>query len=476
MHDDVSTSTPPGGKTAAGLTKVRRAAASGFAGSTLEYYDFAVYGNAAAIVLPQVFFPGNSPALALISSLATYAVGYVARPIGAVVLGNLGDRVGRKNVLVLSMMLMGVSTLLVGLLPTFAQVGLLAPILLVTLRLVQGFAVAGELAGASAMIVEHSPDGKRGFYASFGVMGTQFGAILGALAFIPLDAALTTEAFQSWGWRVPFLLSAVVIIAALVIRSKVEESPVFRETASEGTRSKTPIVTVFRENHWTVLRVVLIGFAQVLGTTGLVFGAAYATQESYGIGMAPSVYLWVPVAANVCAVVLIPLFGRLSDHIGRRPMMIFGPLVGGLLAFPYLLAVQNENIVLTFVLAIVMVGIFFQAWNATFSSFVQELFPTSVRVSGFSVSFNIGLLIAAFLPMTFTAVAPPDRAEQVPLIIGLVTLGMCLIAAIAAWTCPETSTKKLAHGTEDANESEADEKSRAGVRPGDSERAAEHVV
>jgi MFS family permease len=455
MSDDVSTSTTRGpAATKDPTTKVRRAAASGFAGSTLEYYDFAVYGNAAAIVLPQVFFPVESPAIALISSLATYAVGYVARPIGAVVLGNLGDRVGRKNVLVFAMTLMGISTFLVGILPTYAQVGILAPILLVLLRLIQGFAVAGELAGASAMIVEHAPDGKRGFYASFGVMGTQFGSILGALAFIPLDAMLSTEAFQTWGWRIPFLLSAIVVIAAMVIRSKVEESPVFREQASEGPRAKTPIVTVFKESHWTVLRVVLIGFAQVLGTTGLVFGAAYATQKPYGIGMAPSVYLWVPVAANVCAVLLIPLFGRLSDHIGRRPMMIFGPLIGGLLAFPYLLSVQNGHIVLTFLLAIVMVGIFFQVWNATFSSFVQELFPTNVRVSGFSISFNIGLVIAGFLPTIFAAIAPPERTAQVPMIIGLTTLGMCVVAAIAAWTCPETNTRTF---DQDADAQEAHE-------------------
>src|SRR4051795_7610600 len=187
-------------------TMARRAAWSGWIGRTLEHYDFSIYAEASALVFPAVFFPSVNPTVALIASLLTYGVGYVARPLGAFVLGNWGDRHGRKNVLVLAMLLMGVSTLAVGLLPTYQQVGVLAPALLVLLRLIQGFAVAGELGGASAMIVEHAPFGRRGYYASFALQGTQAGTILGAAIFLGLSAALPDETFQTWGWRIPFLL------------------------------------------------------------------------------------------------------------------------------------------------------------------------------------------------------------------------------------------------------------------------------
>ncbi|WOP19316.1 MFS transporter [Raineyella sp. LH-20] len=422
---------------------IRRAAASGFAGSTLEYYDFTVYASAAAIVLPQVFFPSGNPTVALIASLATYAVGYVARPIGAFVLGHLGDRYGRKQILVYAMMLMGVSTFLVGVLPTYHQVGILAPILVVILRLAQGFAVSGELAGAGAMIVEHAPEGKRGFFASFGTMGTQIGGILGAAAFIPLDAALPTDQFLAWGWRVPFLLSALVVIAALIIRNQVEETPVFLDETKSGKPAEVPFITIFRRHPTTVLRAVLMGMANVLGTTAVVFGTAYATQKSYGIGLRPSTFLWVPVAANVVAATIIPLIGRFSDRIGRRPMMIFGPICGGLLAYPYLVAVEHKNVPLTFGLAILMFGVCYSFWNATFASYIQELFPTSARVTGFAVSMNIALLITSFLPTIFAMIAPPGTAN-VPLVIGGATLGLAVVASLSALLSPETAHRSLA--------------------------------
>src|SRR3954452_13205776 len=191
----------------------KKAAASGWMGSALEYYDFFIYAQAAALVFPTVFFPEGDPQVAIVSSLAIFGVGYVARPLGAFVLGHWGDTHGRKNVLVLCMLLMGASTFAVALLPTYEQVGLLAPALLVGLRLIQGFAVGGEISGASAMIVEHSPFGRRGFFASFALQGVQGGQLLAAAVFLPLSAVLPEDAFMSWGWRIPFLLSAVVVVA-----------------------------------------------------------------------------------------------------------------------------------------------------------------------------------------------------------------------------------------------------------------------
>ena len=415
----------------------KKAAASGWVGSALEYYDWFIYAQAAALVFPSIFFPGGNPTVALIASLGTYAVGYVARPIGAFFLGQWGDKHGRKNVLVLAMLLMGISTFAVALLPTYDQVGILAPVLLVTLRLVQGFAVAGELSGASAMIVEHAPFGRRGFYASFALQGTQAGQIIAAAVFLPLSAVLSDEAFMSWGWRIPFLLSAFVVFAGYIIRRRVDETPVFMQEKAHHEIPKMPIVQVLRESGLNVVRAVCMTLVNVVGVTVAVFGAAYATQPGYGVGMSTTVYLWIPVLANVVALALIPFFGDLSDRFGRRPLMIFGSLSSGALAYAYLYAVSQNNVVLTIILAILMWGTLYQVWNATFASFFQELFPSRTRVTGFAVSQNIGLLITAFLPSIFAAGAPPGSAN-VPLTIGSICFGITVIGAIAAWSARET--------------------------------------
>ncbi|WP_374727563.1 MFS transporter [Haloactinomyces albus] len=415
----------------------KKAAASGWIGSALEYYDWFLYGTAAALVFPGIFFPEGHPAIALIASLGTYAVGYVARPIGAVVLGHWGDKRGRKNLLFLCMMMMGASVFAIGVLPTYGQIGILAPILLVLLRLVQGFAVAGELSGASAMITEHAPFGRRGYYASFSLHGTQGGQILAAGAFLPLTAILSDEAFQAWGWRIPFLLSVVIMVAGYVIRRRVEETPVFLDKNAQQETAKAPILEVLRKSGLDVVRAVCMTLVNVIGVTVSVFGAAYATQSGYGIGMSESVYLWIPVVANLVALAVIPWFGDLSDRFGRRPLMIVGSLGAGLLSYAYLFAVSQNNVPLAVIFAILTWGVLYQVWNATFASFFQELFPARTRVTGFAISQNIGLAITAFLPSIFTLVAPPG-SSHVPLTVGTLCFGITIIGALAAWSARET--------------------------------------
>ena len=224
-----------------GRRQTRMAAASGWIGSALEYYDFFIYATAASLVFPQTFFPSSNPTVAIVASLATYGVGYVARPVGAFVLGYYGDVHGRRNVLLVCLFLMGLSTMAVGLVPTYAQAGVWAPILLVVLRLIQGFAVAGEISGASSMILEHAPFGRRGYFASFTLQGVQAGQILAAAVFLPLSYALSKEAFLSWGWRVPFLLSVLVLIVGIIIRREVEETPAFREEQAKHTTPTAPV-------------------------------------------------------------------------------------------------------------------------------------------------------------------------------------------------------------------------------------------
>src|SRR5580692_2813259 len=247
-----------------GAHQSKKAAASGWIGSALEYYDFFIYATAASLVFPQIFFPSENPTVAIVASLATYGVGYVARPIGAFFLGHWGDTHGRKTVLLVCMFLMGLSTMAVGILPTYQQVGLLAPTLLVILRLIQGFAVAGEISGASSMILEHSPFGRRGFYASFALQGVQAGQILAAAIFLPLAHYMPEDAFNAWGWRIPFLLSFLVIVAGYIIRREVAETPAFAEEGARGEVPRSPIVQAFALSWKDMLRVVCMALMNVI--------------------------------------------------------------------------------------------------------------------------------------------------------------------------------------------------------------------
>ncbi|WP_026548109.1 MFS transporter [Paenarthrobacter nicotinovorans] len=442
---DPHTSPEPitGPESSTGGKDPKKAAMSGWIGSALEYYDFALYSLAATLLFPTIFFPTENPTVGIIASLATYAVGYVSRPLGAVILGAYGDRHGRKKVLVFAMLLMGFATFAVGLLPTYGQVGLLAPVLLVILRLIQGFAVAGELGGASAMIVEHSPDAKRGFFASFSLQGTQVGSILATAVLIPLAAFLPDEQFHAWGWRLPFLLSAVVILAGYVIRRRVDEPPAYlAQSGDAAAKRRFPLVDLLRTHPWVLIRCVIMTFTNVIGMATLIFGVSFATQKGYGIGFSSSEFLWVTLAANVAAVLTIPLFGALSDKIGRRSLMVAGGLAGGLLTVGYLWAIEQRSLPLVFVCVVIVQGILFQMWNATFATFFQEQFPMRMRVTGFAVSQNIGLMIASFFPSLFTAIAPPGSAN-IPLVIGLTTLGICAVSAVATLLSSDTRGKSL---------------------------------
>jgi MFS family permease len=420
-----------------GRHQTRKATASGWIGSALEYYDFFIYATAASLIFPQIFFPKGDPKTAIIASLATYGVGYVARPIGAFFLGHWGDTHGRKNVLIICMFLMGFSTVAVGLLPTYDQVGLWAPAMLVLLRLVQGFAVAGEISGASSMILEHAPFGRRGFYASFTLQGVQAGQIMAAAVFLPLAHFMPTEAFNSWGWRIPFLLSFIVIVAGYIIRREVDETPAFAEEAQQGVVPKAPMLQAIQESWRDMLRVICMALMNVIPVVTSIFGAAYAVQPGYGIGFSKDVYLWIPVLGNIVAVLVIPFVGNLSDKIGRRPPIIVGALASGLLSFGYLYAISIHSVPLAIAMSLLMWGVVYQGYNAVFPSFYPELFPTRTRVSAMAISQNLGTLVTAMLPALFATVAPPG-AEGIPVMIGSLTLLVCIVAAISAFTARET--------------------------------------
>ena len=420
-----------------GRHQSKKAAASGWIGSALEYYDFFIYATAAALIFPQIFFPKGDPGIAIIASLATYGVGYVARPIGAFVLGHIGDTHGRKQVLVWCMFLMGFSTIAVGLLPTYDQIGLWAPFLLVVCRLVQGFAVAGEISGASSMILEHAPFGRRGFFASFTLQGVQAGQILAAAVFLPLAHYMPEEAFNSWGWRIPFLLSFIVIVAGYIIRREVDETPAFTDKSVQKQRARSPVLDAFKYSWQDMLRVVLMALMNVIPVVATIFGAAYAVQPAYGVGFAKDVYLWIPVMGNILAVLVIPFVGNLSDKVGRKPPLIVGALASGLLAFGYLYAISIHSVSLAIVMSLLMWGVVYQGYNAVFPSFYPELFPTRTRVSAMAISQNVGTAVTAMLPALFTFVAPPG-ATHIWLKVGAIAFGVTVIAALAAASARET--------------------------------------
>ena len=424
------------------MSRSKRATASGWIGSALEFYDFFIYATAASLIFPQLFFPSGDPTVAIVASLATYGAGYVARPVGAFFLGYWGDTHGRKTVLLVCMFLMGFSTMAVGVLPTYQQVGVLAPALLVILRLIQGFAIAGEISGASSMILEHAPFGRRGYNASFTLQGVQAGQIFAAAVFLPLAHYLPKEDFNSWGWRIPFLLSFIVVVAGYIIRRKVDETPAFVEESKQHEIPKSPIIDAFRYSWPDMLRVMCMALMNVIPVVTTIFGAAYAVQPGYGIGFDSDVYLWIPVLGNIVAVIVIPFVGSLSDKIGRRPPVIVGALLSGLLSFGYLYAISIKNVPLAIVLSVLMWGVIYQGYNAVFPSFYPELFATRTRVTAMAISQNIGTLITALLPALYATVAPPGSID-VPIKIGTITFGVTIISAIAAWSARESYRIRL---------------------------------
>ncbi|GAB2655268.1 MFS transporter [Saccharopolyspora gloriosae] len=403
----------------------RKAAWAAWIGSALEYYDFFIYGTAAALVFNKIFFPASSPATGTLLALASFGVGYLARPIGAFVLGHVGDRFGRKQVLVLTVLLMGVATVGVGCLPTYEQIGVAAPITLVVLRLLQGFSAAGEQSGASSMTLEHAPEHRRGYFTSFTLSGTQAGQILATAIFLPI-AALPQEQLLSWGWRVPFWLSGIVVIVALVIRRTLDETPVFRQEVDKADK-ELPMAVLFRDHWASVLRVVVASTVAAVSTIFTVHALSYAVNT---IGLERSPMLWVGVLANVVALAAIPLCALLSDRIGRKPVFIGGTAASAVLMFCYLWSISTGQYSLIFLTGILLFGVAYSAPNGVWPSFYAEMFPPKVRLSGMAVGTQIGFAIAGFSPSIAEAIGP-GRDGWIAVSAFVAVLCACNIIAVA---------------------------------------------
>lgn len=420
---------------AAGFTatgKPRKAALAAWIGSALEYYDFFIYGTAAALVFGKVFFPASNATAGTLLALSTFGVGYVTRPLGGILLGHLGDRFGRKRVLVLTLLAMGLSTVLVGCLPSYASAGLAAPILLVVLRLLQGLSAGGEQASANSMSLEHAPANRRAYYTSFTLSGTQAGQIIATAVFLPV-AALPQDALLTWGWRVPFWLSSVMVLTGYLIRRRVEETPVFEHEVAEDAVAKLPLAVLLRD-HWAdVLRVIVAALIASVSTIFTVYALTYAVNT---IGLSKTPMLWVGVLANVAAVITIPLWAILADRIGRKPVFIGGSLGCAVLIFGYLGAIAAGNWVWIFVLGIVMFGIIYTATSAVWPAFYGEMFTARVRLSGTAIGTQIGFAISGFLPSVASAITGSGKGAWLG--VSIFTAGLCLVNVIAVATGRET--------------------------------------
>jgi MFS family permease len=417
--------------------KPGKAALAAWIGSALEYYDFFIYGSAAALIFSKVFFDASDPSTATLQSLATFGVAYAARPVGALVLGHFGDRFGRRNIMVFTLMLMGVSTFLIGCLPTREQIGDLAPVLLVLMRILQGLSAAGEQASANSMTLEHAPAHRRGYYTSFTLNGTQFGQILATLVFIPV-AALPEEQMLTWGWRVPFLFSVVVAVVGYLIRRRLEETPAFEQEVAEGTVPRMPLALLLRD-HWTsVVRVVCAALIATVSTIFTVWALNYATSDE--IGLDKAVMLWVSVSANAVALITLPLWAVLSDRIGRRPVFLVGAIGSPIMIFVYLAAINSKNYPLIFLTGILTLGVVYGAANGIWPSLYGEMFTTKVRLSGMAVGTQIGFAIAGFAVASAAGIVSPEGwlGLQGWVGVGVFTAILCAISAIAVATARET--------------------------------------
>ncbi|MFF8481351.1 MFS transporter [Streptomyces antibioticus] len=422
---------------------LRRIVAASLIGTTIEWYDFFLYGSAAALVFNKLFFPDSDPLVGTLLSFLTYAVGFAARPLGALVFGHYGDRLGRKKLLVLSLLLMGGATFAIGLLPTHASIGAAAPVLLTVLRLVQGFALGGEWGGAVLLVSEHGDAKRRGFWASWPQTGAPAGQLLATGVLSLLTAVLSDAAFGSWGWRIPFLLSGVLVIVGLWIRLSVDESPVFREALARAESRKEdderlPLVAVLR-HHWRDV-LVAMGARMAENISYYVITAFILVYATVSAGVSKQTALNAVLIGSAVHFAVIPAWGALSDRIGRRPVYLLGAVGIGLWMFPFFSLVDTGSFG-SLVLAVTVGLVLHGAMYAPQAAFFSEMFATRMRYSGASIGAQFASVAAgAPAPLIATALLA-DYGSSTP--IALYVIAAVLITVVAVGVAQETRHRDL---------------------------------
>lgn len=426
-----------------GSTQARKAGIAALVGTTLEWYDFLIYGTAAALVLNSQFFPNVNPTVGTLAAFATYAVGFLARPLGGIVLGNMGDKLGRKKMLVFTIVLMGVATTLIGLLPNHAAIGVWAPILLILLRLLQGFGAGGEYAGAVVLSVEHGNQKRRGLAGAWAPAGFALATLL-ATGVFQIATLLPDDAFQSWGWRVPFLLGSVLLIVGYFIRQSIDETEAYEkaveaELSGAVEETKIPVLEAIRRNPRNFLVVVGArmaenGFAYLFP----VFAVGFAVNN---LGVPSSTTLLAVVIASAVQIGFIPIWAHVSDRVGRRPVYAGGALLSVLWLVPFFLMLESLNTTMLIVGFVVGLGILYPAMLAPQAAYFAELFDTRTRLSGFAFAREIGSVLAGgFLPLIATAlIAAFGHWWVIVVYLGILTA----LTLVALAFGPETNRKSI---------------------------------
>jgi MFS transporter, MHS family, shikimate and dehydroshikimate transport protein len=433
---------------------VRKVALAAMAGSAIEWYDFFIYLTAAALVFGPLFFPGGSEVAAVLASFSTAAVGFVARPVGGVLFGHFGDRLGRKPTLVIALLTMGTATTLVGLLPTYATIGVAAPIILFILRFLQGLAVGGQWGGAVLLATEYAPEGKRGYYGSFAQVGVPIGLVLGNTSFLILSAVLGESTFAAWGWRIPFLLSVVLIGVALYIQLRLEETPAFKQLqerqAESGEERGSPVIEVLRDHPKQVL---LAG-----GAFFVVNGAFYVMitgMLDYGtrtLGMSQNVMLSAVLISSFAQIFFLTGWSALSDRVGRRPVYLAGAALLGLWAFPMFWLVNTKSAVLI-TIALLFGQLFLSMMYGPQAALFSEMFSARVRYSGASIGYQGASVFAGGLaPIIMVSLL---EATGTSLSVSFYVFAMAVVTFFSVYLITETYEDELTQDQVQESEEEA---------------------
>jgi MHS family shikimate/dehydroshikimate transporter-like MFS transporter len=430
-----STAERLGGEREGDTQSLRQVAMASFIGTTIEWYDFFLYGTAAALVFNELFFPEAEPTVGTLAAFGTFAVGFLARPVGGLVFGHYGDRVGRKAMLVISLLIMGLATAAIGILPTYGSIGMAAPIALVLLRMLQGIGVGGEWGGAVLMSVEHAPTGRRGLFGSFPQMGVPAGLLLSTVMFAVMQAATSEAAFLSWGWRVPFLVSIVLVGVGLFIRMKIVESPAFQAVKDDKEESNKPIVDVIKEHP----RNVLIAMGMRVGENAVfyiftVFVLSYA-EETLKLGKS-TMLTGLAIAAAV-GLFTVPLWGWMSDRVGRKPVYLTGAAFSVLFPFAFFALVDTKETVFIYAAMILGINIGHDMMYGPQAAYFSELFGTKVRYSGASIGYQLASVFGGgFAPLIAASLLAANNDS--PTLVALYMVGISLITLVATLVAPET--------------------------------------